>query len=93
LEVIDERRPKALQKNDALKNSHYRKTGTIIGTGEIEEDGVDARIDVSGTVTYFDVFGGQHILQVRQYSMSLDDDGWSLRDTTSSLRFVRESEF
>jgi hypothetical protein len=73
--------------------SHYRKTGTIIGTGEIEEDGVDARIDVSGTVTYFDVFGGQHILQVRQYSMSLDDDGWSLRDTTSSLRFVRESEF
>jgi hypothetical protein len=73
----------------ASHGSHYRKTGTIIGTGDTEEDGIDARLDVVGTVSYFDVFGGEHKLQVRQYSMSLEDDAWTLRDKSSFVEFIR----
>lgn len=65
--------------------SHYRKTGTIV-----QEDGDDtflARIEVSGVVVYYDVFDGQHTPQVRQYSMSLEDDGWRLRDQNVFSRF------
>lgn len=67
--------------------SHYRKTGTIIGTGDLEEDGIDARIDVAGNVIYFDVFGEQHELRVHQYSMSLEDDNWGLRNSSSFSMF------
>jgi hypothetical protein len=59
--------------------SHYQKTGTRIGTGEPDEDGRESKIEVFGSVTYRDVFGDKHTLNVRQYSLSLETDGWGLR--------------
>ena len=63
--------------------SHYRKTGTVIETDDPSETGVIARVTVEGLVTYFDVFGGEHKLSVSQFSMSLEDDQWTLRQQTS----------
>jgi hypothetical protein len=71
------------------QGSHYRRMGTPIGTGAPEEDGVEEVLRISGKLSYFDVFDQKHVIDVSQWTYSLEDDGW-LRGTGRMENFGHE---